>query len=346
MSARPVSATSKLMRKLGLRRVKPEAFTIRRRRNGRGFIYLRSDNTPIHDRALLRRLASLAVPPAYEEVLFADDPCAHLQAIGRDAAGRAQYRYHPGWEKIREMRKTRRLVRLVKCLPKVRRALSKHLAEPEPTREKALAAMIDLVACSSIRAGGESYARERGTRGAATLLKSNVMVEGNALILNFRAKGGQSVRKEFKSRRLAEAIRQLRELPGRRLFQYHDETGTIRTLRRGDANAFLRRLAGEAISLKDFRTLMASAIAIDTLVRIEPAESKSRRRSQVLAALRSAAEELVNTPTICRKSYVNEIVVNAFEDGMLQRFSAALGNRRSQTRREIVLARVLATAAA
>ena len=346
MPARTASATSKLMRKLGLRRGKPEALTIRRRRRGRGFVYLRAGDKPVRDAVLLRRLASLAVPPAYEDVLYADDPCAHLQAIGRDAAGRTQYRYHPDWEKIREMRKTRRLVRLVRCMPKIRRALGKHLADPEPTREKALAAMIDLVVCSAIRAGGESYARERGTRGAATLLKSNVATEDNTLVLNFRAKGGQSVRKEFKSRRLAEAIRQLRALPGRRLFQYRDGTGAVRTLRRGDANAFLRRLAGEAISLKDFRTLMASAIAVDTLVRIVPAESKSRRRSQVLTALRSAAEELVNTPTICRKSYVNEIVVNAFEGGLLRRFSTALGSRRSQTRREIVLAQVLAQAAA
>ncbi len=346
MPTRAASATSRLMRRLGLRRVAPGALTIRRRRCGRGFIYLRPDDKPVRDAALLRRLASLAVPPAYEDVLYAEDPSAHLQAIGRDAAGRTQYRYHPDWDKIRESRKTRRLLRLVKCMPRIRRGLSKHLADPAPTREKALAAMIDLVVCSAIRAGGESYARERGTRGAATLLKSNVTVEGHTLVLNFRAKGGQSVRKVCKSRRLAEAIGQLRALPGRRLFQFRDESGAVRTLRRGDANAFLRQLAGETISLKDFRTLMASAIAVDTLGRIVPAASKRRRRSQVLSALRSAAEELVNTPTVCRKSYVNEIVVSAFEDGALRRFSSALGNRGSQVRRETVLAQVLATAAA
>jgi DNA topoisomerase-1 len=346
MPARSASATSRLMRRLGLRRVAPDALTIRRRRRGRGFIYLWANDRPIRDAALVRRLASLAVPPAYEDVLYADDPSAHLQAIGRDAAGRIQYRYHPDWQKVREGRKTRRLLRMVKCMPKIRRTLGKYLADPEPTREKALAAMIDLVACSAIRAGSESHARERGTRGAATLLKSNVSIDGNTLTLSFRAKGGQAVRKECRSRRLATAIKQLRELPGRRLFQYRDKDGTIRSLRRSDANIFLRKVAGESISLKDFRTLLASSLAVDTLARTEPAESKQRRRGQVMTALRGAANELTNTPTICRKSYVNEIVMDAFEKGALQRFSAVLGVRGSQSRREIVLAQVLEAAAA
>jgi DNA topoisomerase-1 len=334
------------MRKLGLRRVEPDALTIRRRRNGRGFVYLHPDDKPVRDPILLRRFAGLAVPPAYQDVLLAEDPNAHLQAIGRDAAGRRQYRYHPEWEKVRELRKTRRLLRILKSMPKIRRALGRHLASAEPTREKALAALVELVANSAIRAGSESYARERGTRGAATLLKSNVALQGDAVILSFRSKGGQIVRKECRSRRLVRAIKVLRQLSGRRLFQYRDDGGTVRTIRSSEANTFLRDISGAPISLKDFRMLVASAIAVDTLARTAPAQSKSRRRTQVMQALRSAAEELANTPTVCRKSYVNEIVVTAFEDGALQRFSNALGARGSQSRRETVLAKVLATAAA
>jgi DNA topoisomerase-1 len=142
-------ATAKLIRQTGLHRVGPEDLTIRRLRRGRGFVYLRPGNRPVRDPATLRRLASLAVPPAYQDVLFAADPSAHLQAIGRDAAGRLQYRYHPDWEKVRELRKARRLMRMVKVMPKVRRAVARYLAEKEPTRLLALAAVVDLVACSA-----------------------------------------------------------------------------------------------------------------------------------------------------------------------------------------------------
>jgi DNA topoisomerase I len=331
------------MRRLGLRRGGPQLLTIRRRRCGRGFVYLRPDNTPIRDRAELRRLASLAVPPAYEEVMLAQDPAAHLQAIGRDSAGRIQYRYHPAWEKVREQRKARRLARLVDVLPKVRRALARHLAGKEPSRELALAAVIELVARSAIRAGSESYARLYGTRGAATLLKSNITIDNDRVILRFRGKGGQSVDKEFRAPRFASAVRVLCELPGRRLFQYRNGEGIIRKARRRDANAFLREIAGTAISLKDFRTLVASAIALESLAAASPAATERRRRSQIGDALRVAADELANTPTVCRKSYVHETVVAAFEDGLLERFSRTLGSARSQPNREAILARLLDT---
>src|SRR5690242_20940004 len=141
-----------------LRRVSPQDLTIRRRRNGKGFTYLGHDGRALRDRATLRRLKALAVPPAYEDVLYASDPRAHLQAVGRDAAGRLQYRYHQEWEKVREQRKAHRLLRLVDTLPHIRRAVTVHLGSGEPCREYALAAAIDLVAASAIRAGSEAYA--------------------------------------------------------------------------------------------------------------------------------------------------------------------------------------------
>jgi DNA topoisomerase I len=337
----PPAAT--LARRLGLRLVTRDELTIRRRRCGKGYAFYASGGARIEDRSVIRRLNSLAVPPAYKDVLYAEDPSAHLQAIGRDAAGRTQYRYHLEWEKVRESQKAHRLARLAEVLPRIRRSVAQHLAQEDATRELALSAVIELVARSAIRPGSESYARTNGTRGAATLLKSNVTISGETITLSFRAKGGKDVRKEFSAPRLCAAIEILRRLPGRRLFQYRDENG-IRTVRAGDVNAFLRTITDVPISLKDFRTLCASAAVLDTLARTVPASSARQRRRQVLEAVRTAAEELHNTPAICRKSYVHETVVSAFENGVLENFSAMLRSCRSQARRERFLAEILATA--
>src|SRR5205085_2616356 len=160
----------------------------------------------------------------------------------------------------------------------------------------------------------------RGTRGAATLLKSNVAVEKDKVTLSFRGKGGQIVRKEFEAPRLAQAIELLRKLPGRRLFQYRED-GIVRPVRAREVNAFLQEIAGVKISLKDFRTLLASAAVLETLARQTPAASARQRRRQVLQAVRAAAEDLHNTPTVCRRSYVHDTVVTAFEEGVLESFA-------------------------
>jgi DNA topoisomerase-1 len=335
-------AERRLTRRLGLRRIDVTALTIRRVRRGRGFAYVDTDGICIRDRSLTRRLAKLAVPPAYENVLYARDAAAHLQAVGRDAAGRLQYRYHPDWQKIREQRKAQRLLRLVDTLPHIRRAVTQHLGGDTPSREYALSAAIDLVAASAIRAGSEAYARERGTRGAATLLKSNVTVTGETIRLAFRGKGGKAIEKELHAPRLAAAITRLAALPGRRLFQYRDADGEIRPVQARDINAFLRTIAGARISLKDFRTLCATARVIDRLARTSPADSERRRRRQVLDAIREAAEDLANTPAICRKSYVHETVLDAFETGALEKYAAAMKQARGVVRRERLMARVLA----
>ena len=260
------------MRRLGLRYVSTDALTIRRERRGDGYRFISERGRTIRDEVTRARLKRLAVPPAYQDVLYAADPRAHIQAIGRDAAGRLQYRYHPEWEKVRERRKAKRLQRLVEALPRIRRAVNKQLALAEPTRAFALAAVIELVSCSAIRPGSESYAKANGTRGAATLLKSNIRVQGATVTLKFRAKGGKDVEKEFHCPRVASAVNVLAALPGRRLFQYRTEDG-VRIVTAGDVNRFLREIAGVKISLKDFRTLCASAAALEALARVEPAPS-------------------------------------------------------------------------
>jgi DNA topoisomerase-1 len=285
------------------------------------------------------------VPPAYRHVRYAADPAAHLQATGRDAAGRLQYRYHPEWEKVRETRKARRLAALADALPRIRRSVAQHLAAGAPTREFTCAAVIELVARTAIRPGRENHARLRGTRGAATLLKSNVTVYGETITLSFRSKGGKTVVKEFAAPRLAGALALLRPLSGRRLFQYRTETGDVRHATAHDVNTFLREIAGVTISLKDFRTLLASASVLETLARATPATSSRHRRKQVLQAVRAAADDLTNTPAICRRSYVHETVVEAFEDGVLERFAETLKGK-SPIRAARVLAKILARAAA
>jgi DNA topoisomerase I len=330
-------------RRLGLHHVQQDELTWRRVRRGTGFSYLREDGSVIRDSSTIRRLASLAVPPAYDDVRYAADAAAHLQAIGRDAAGRLQYRYHPEWQKVRETRKARRLLRLAETLPKIRRSIAQHLSNTEPSREFAFAAVIELVARSAVRPGNDSYTKQHRTHGATTLLKSHVSVEGGTLTLTFRSKGSKLVQKEVDASCLIDAIAVLQQLPGRRLFQYRDEAGAVQPVRSPQVNRFLREIAGVKISLKDFRTLSASAAVLDSLARVLPAKTARARRSQILAAVRSSAEELTNTPTICRKSYVHEAVVTAFEEGTLERFAATLRGCRSQAKREQILARVIAT---
>ena len=345
---KPVARTSvaELAADLGLSLGDQNQLTIRRIRRGKGYAFVRANGTQIRHAGTIRRLHRMAVPPAYRDVRYSPDPNSHLQAVGTDAAGRLQYRYHADWEKVREQRKAHRLAKLVAALPKIRRNVAKHLAGEEPTREFALSAAIELIARTAIRPGNESYARLNGTRGATTLLKSNVTLEDDCLVLTFKAKGGKAVRKECKAGKLVRAIRILQTVPGKRMFQYRDANGVVRGVSTTTVNGFLREIAGIKISLKDFRTLMASAVVVESLSRITPAASQRGRRRQVLEAIRTAADKLSNTPAICRKSYVHDTIVTAFEDGILERFAATMKGQRTQFKREQLLAQVVTAAAA
>jgi DNA topoisomerase-1 len=335
-----------LAKELGLTLGEQQQLTIRRIRRGKNYAFVRANGSHIRDARTIRRLHAMAVPPAYAEVRYSPDPKSHLQAVGRDAAGRLQYRYHADWEKVREHRKAHRLAKLVGALPKIRRHVSMHLAGDEPTREFALSAVIELIARTAIRPGNETYARMNGTRGATTLLKSNVTLDHDAFVLSFKAKGGKAVRKECDAAKLVRAIPILRRIPGKRLFQYRDATGTVRAVSTTAVNTFLREIAGIKISLKDFRTLMASAVVLESLSHVSPASSHRGRKRQVLDAIRAAADQLSNTPAICRKSYVHDTIVTAFEDGILERCAATMKGYRTQKKREQLLAQVVLAAAA
>ncbi|MBL6617619.1 MAG: DNA topoisomerase IB [Reyranella sp.] len=313
------SLVARLAEEQGLVIVTPQALTIRRQRCGRGFAFVMPSGAFVRDPEEIRRLKALAVPPAYINVRFAPDKAAHLQAIGEDAAGRLQYRYHPRWAEVREALKARRLAELAKALPSIRRAIARSLAADVIDRRFVAACVIELVSLTAIRAGSEEYAREHGTRGATTLLKSNVRLAGDKIVaLSFKAKGGKLVTKDVRSPRFRAAVARLLDLPGRRLFQCR-EADAVRPVRAAEVNAFLQEVAGRRISLKDFRTLVASAAALKALASTEPAKSERQRRRQVRSAVVEIAEELANTPTVCRTSYVHDAVVAAFEAGALKR---------------------------
>jgi DNA topoisomerase-1 len=293
-----------------------DRLTIERRVSGRGFSYHGKAGRKIRDRRIIARLAGLAVPPAYVDVVYASDESAPLQAMGRDAAGRWQYRYHPDWQKVRERRKTRHLVSLLEALPRIRRHVTRVLATRRPTREFAMATAIALIDATGIRAGTSRHLRLSGARGAVTLLKSNVEISGHSVTLTFKAKGGKQVVKDVHAPRLVPAIKVLQRVRGARLFLYQ-QAEQVRAIRVREVNAFLCSVASCKVSLKDFRMLRASMHVVDKLVRTERGGSETRRKRQVTQAIKAAADDLANTATICRKSYVHDAVVQAFEQGKL-----------------------------
>lgn len=305
------------MREYGMTRATPAMLVLRRQRCGRGFRYVDGKGAAIRDGPAIARLKSLAMPPAYGNVRYAADPAAHLQAVGEDAAGRLQYRYHPNWLQVREALKARKLQNIARALPVISRAVRRFLRGESGDARHAAAAVVYLVAKTALRAGSDSYARERGTRGATTLLKSNVEIDGLRVRLRFRGKGARMVTREIRDRTLANACKSLLALPGRRLFQYRGTDGGLHAVRASDVNAFLRDVSGVRVSLKDFRTLVASAGVMKALSEAQPAETQRARRALLRDAIASAAQDLANTPTVCRKSYVHEAVVAAFEHGEL-----------------------------
>jgi DNA topoisomerase I len=325
----------------GLKIASSDDLTIVRKRAGKGFSYFDEKGSRIADQATVARIKSLAIPPAYEEVRVAADPAFHLQAVGRDEAGRTQYRYHPDWEAVRETRKVERLDRVIEALPKLRRAVARDLASPKLSRAKALAAAVALIDETHIRVGSESYVRTNKAHGASTLLKRHVKVKGEGVELSFRGKGGKDIALRMRSPRLARALARVGSLPGRRLFQYKDEEGRVRRITSTDVNAYIREITGLPVTAKDLRQLGASASAAEELVEIEPAASETGRKRQLARVMRAISERLANTPAVVRKSYVHAVVVEAFASGALRKAHEGARGRPGLRRAEKTVARLV-----
>jgi DNA topoisomerase-1 len=303
----------------GLRYVSDAQPGIRRVRSGRGFRYLSPDGRPLRDAAVLARIRALAIPPAWTAVWICPHPEGHVQATGRDARGRKQYRYHGSWGAIRNETKFERMLEFGLALPRVRARVEADLARSGLPREKVLAVVVRLLERSLIRVGCEEYARANDAYGLATLCAGHVRISGARLHFAFRGKGGKRHRVIVDDRRAARIVKRCMELPGRELFQYVDAGGAAQRIDSGDVNDYLREIAAGEFTAKDFRTWGATLLAAMELAAEAPPDTQSARRRRVVETLRTVSERLGNTSAVCRKYYVNPLVLEAFEAGELRR---------------------------
>ncbi|HXF80937.1 MAG TPA: DNA topoisomerase IB [Usitatibacter sp.] len=289
----------------GLRHSRDGEEGYRREASAKGFAYFDSGDRRVEDEATLERIRSLAIPPAWTQVWICGDERGHLQATGRDARGRKQYRYHPRWRELRDADKFDHLMEFAAALPRIRRQARADISAAGLPRRKVLALLVELLERTCIRVGNERYAEENDSFGLTTMRNRHVKVEGARIEFQFRGKSGKFHRIALDDPKLARIVRRIRELPGQELFQYLDDEGAVQSVGSSDVNEYLKEIAGSDVSTKDFRTWAGSVYVASLL----------RRRSHVgithvAAAVREASRQLGNTPAICRKSYVHPRVLD------------------------------------
>jgi DNA topoisomerase-1 len=315
---------------------------IRRRRCGGGFIYVLPDGRRLKDGEAIARIRRLAIPPAYQDVWICPLQDGHLQATGRDARGRKQYRYHPLWREVRDADKFRRMAAFGQALPRIHRRVAADSRLPQLSREKILATVVRLLESTLIRVGNEQYVKENRSYGLTTLRERHVEVKGDLIQFDFRGKHGLAHRVAVSDPRAAAVVRSCLELPGQELFQYLDESGQPKVVTSSDVNDYLQEIAGEEFSAKDFRTWYATSRALEVLAG-RSFESMREAKSQLMELLVQISRRLGNTPTMCRKCYVHPGVVDAFLAGELA--GEKVGRRgRSARQRLLQLLRKLSSA--
>ncbi|NUT76770.1 DNA topoisomerase IB [Pseudomonas sp. C1C7] len=280
------------------------------------FQYFDPAGQRITDQQEVHRINALAVPPAYTDVWICADPRGHLQATGRDARGRKQYRYHPRWREVRDGDKYSRLRDFGLALPKLRKKLEALLAEPGFSRDKVMATVITLLDATLIRVGNTQYAKENRSYGLTTLRDRHVQINGSAIKFQFRGKSGVEHQITVKDRRLARIVKRCQEIPGQNLFQYLDEDGERHSVTSADVNAYLKTLTGADFTAKDYRTWAGSALALSVLRELQwQPESEAKR--QVVEMVKDVSRQLGNTPAVCRKCYIHPAVLEGFPLGRL-----------------------------
>lgn len=290
---------------------------IRRVRHGKGFRFLRPDGSPVKDPETLRRIRSLVIPPAWESVWICTSSDGHIQATGRDAKGRKQYRYHPRFREIREETKYERMLSFAEALPAIRARVDDDLGLPGLARDKVLATVVRLLEITLIRVGNEEYAKQNGSFGLTTMRARHVDVDGSTLRFHFRGKSGKTHDVKVTDRRIAKVVARCNDLPGEELFQYTDE-GQLHSVEADDVNAYLKRISGAELTAKDFRTWAGTVLAAHALAGLPLASvSRTALRKNVLSAVRNVSARLGNTPSVCRKCYVHPEVFGAYEAGEL-----------------------------
>ncbi|WP_313177452.1 DNA topoisomerase IB [Massilia sp.] len=299
----------------GLRYVNDSKPGIRREKDGEAFRYLDAKGEPVEDDTTLKRIKSLVIPPAWTEVWICSQANGHLQATGRDARGRKQYRYHPKWRNVRDEVKYERMINFGKALPTIREEVDKALKLPGLPREKMLATIVYLLEATMMRVGNEEYARTNKSFGLTTLRNRHVKVDGSDVEFKFRGKSGVYHKIHVHDRRLARIIRSTRDLPGQELFQYIDEEGETHSIDSSDVNEYLRTITGEDYTAKDFRTWSGTVLAALALQEFEKFDSETQAKKNIVRAIESVAEKLGNTPSICRKCYVHPAVLESYLEG-------------------------------
>jgi DNA topoisomerase-1 len=304
---------------------------LRRRRSGRGFTYLDASGARVKDRDLLQRIRALVIPPAWNDVWICPLPAGHLQASGRDARGRKQYRYHSKWRQVRDETKYGRLVAFAEALPRIRRSVDEALARPGLAREKVLATVVRLLETTHIRVGNEEYARTNNSFGLTTLRTRHVEVSGAKLRFRFRGKSGKSHEVDVQDRRIANIVKRCQDVPGYELFQYVDEEGGSKSIDASDVNEFLREISQDNFTAKDFRTWAGTVLAARELLAADAAESETEAKRRVVEAVKSVAKRLGNTPAVCRSHYIHPVVLSRYVDGSFVEAMRAAGEATAST---------------
>jgi DNA topoisomerase-1 len=300
-----------------LRYVSDTQAGIRRQRAGRGVCYRGVDGAPIRDPVILRRIKALAIPPAWTDVWICPRPDGHLQATGRDARGRKQYRYHARWRTVRAATKYDRMLAFGAALPQLRARLAQDLARPGLPREKVLATVVRLLETTLIRVGNVEYARANHSFGLTTLRDRHVQIAGATLQFQFRGKSGQQHSVRINDRRLATIVKRCQDLPGYELFQYLDAAGERQVVDSADVNDYLRHRTGQDFTAKDVRTWAGTVLAACALWQCGPWVSQSEAKQNIVQAIDTVARRLGNTRAICRTCYVHPAVLDAYLDHSL-----------------------------
>jgi DNA topoisomerase-1 len=304
-------------RQVGLRHVNDDMPGISRKRLKNGFRYLDADGKPVRDKAELARIKSLAIPPAWTDVRICPWDNGHIQAVGRDARKRKQYRYHPRWRSVRDEAKYERMIDFGKALPAIRKQVDAALKLPGLPREKVLATVVYLLQATMMRIGNEEYARNNNSFGLTTLRDRHVRIDGSEVEFHFRGKSGVRHSIKVDDPRLARIVKRSRDLPGQELFQYIDDDGEQCAIGSADVNEYLRTLTGEDYTAKDFGTWSGTMLAALALHEFEKFDSEAQAKKNIMHAIEKVAEKLGNTPTICRKCYVHPAIIDAYLDGAM-----------------------------
>jgi len=284
---------------------------IRRIRHGRSFRYVDAQGRPVRDAETLIRIRSLAIPPAYADVWICTTEDGHVQATARDARGRKQYRYHPSWRERRDVDKFDRMAAFGRALPAMRARVDRDMGGKRVSRRRVLATLVHLLERTLVRVGNEEYARENGSFGLTTLRDDHVDIRTRSVRFVFRGKAGVEHDLRIVDRKLAAIVRRCRDIPGQELFRYEDGTGRSHPLGSGDVNQYIRDLAGESFSAKDFRTWAGSVLALAALSQ-RPHGSAAHAKREIAAAIAQVAQRLGNTSAVCRKSYVHPLILSAY----------------------------------